>query len=195
MPCLIEGTQCWHWYALMLLYPCSSTGPKLHKQIGHLKIDLRHLFQDVWWNCNYSFLVTLPNRLRNPNGFLFGPPGSLPVGCYIGQRRPAIISWAQARLRNMPAEPLSTRLALAVIRHVRSGLSVAGTNTQQMPWSSFMGISFAMVIHSTMGILIWGLPKIGVPPNHPFLDGIFQPFETIYFGIPPFLETPSATVL
>ena len=36
---------------------------------------------------------------------------------------------------------------------------------------------------------IWRFPEIGVPPNHPFLDGIFQCTPTI-FGVPPFMEPP-----
>ena len=31
-------------------------------------------------------------------------------------------------------------------------------------------------------------PKMGVPPNHPFLDGIF-PYKPSILGVPPFMET------
>ena len=36
-------------------------------------------------------------------------------------------------------------------------------------------------------LLIWGFPKIAVPLNHPFLDGVFgfSLKSTIYFGVPP----------
>ena len=36
---------------------------------------------------------------------------------------------------------------------------------------------------------IWGFPEIGVPPNHPFLDGIF-PNKNQPFWIPPWLWKP-----
>ena len=36
---------------------------------------------------------------------------------------------------------------------------------------------------------IWGFPEIGVPPNHPFLDGIFPYNSSSYWGTP-FMETP-----
>ena len=31
---------------------------------------------------------------------------------------------------------------------------------------------------------IWGFPKIGLPPNHPFLDGIFPYKPSSYWGTP-----------
>ena len=90
-------------------------------------------------------------------GFLFGLPGSsYLLGARVKDTRlPGVqlsLAERKPRLRNMPAEPLSTRLALAAIRHVRSSLSVAlqGGHTQLMPWSSYMGFSFAMVIHPTI---------------------------------------------
>ena len=36
---------------------------------------------------------------------------------------------------------------------------------------------------------IWWFPEIGVPPNHPFLDGIFH-YKASFLGIPPFMEPP-----
>ena len=35
----------------------------------------------------------------------------------------------------------------------------------------------------------WGFPKIGVPPNHPFLDGIFPNKNHPAIGVPQFQET------
>ena len=34
----------------------------------------------------------------------------------------------------------------------------------------------------------WGFPEMGLPRNHPFTWDV--PPETIYFGVPPLMETP-----
>ena len=45
-------------------------------------------------------------------------------------------------------------------------------------------------------IYVWGFPAIGVPPNHPFLDGIFPFPKTIQLlGTLKFMETTIWTVL
>ena len=41
---------------------------------------------------------------------------------------------------------------------------------------------------------IWRFPEIGVPPNHPFLDGIFAYKPTSYCGTPMIMETPMISV-
>ena len=60
--------------------------------------------------------------------------------------------------------------------------------------STFMVFFFSVfqinVFVYRMVIAIWGFPKMGVPLNYPFLDGIF-PWKTFSkMGVPPFLETP-----
>ena len=41
--------------------------------------------------------------------------------------------------------------------------------------------------------LVWNItrrfPEIGVPPNHPFIDG-FSIINHPAIGVPPFMETP-----
>ena len=36
----------------------------------------------------------------------------------------------------------------------------------------------------------WRVPKIGVPPNHPFLDRIFHEINHPATGVPPFMKIP-----
>jgi hypothetical protein len=38
--------------------------------------------------------------------------------------------------------------------------------------------------------LKWGFPEMGVPPNHPFLDGIFHEINHLFWGTPMTMETP-----
>ena len=40
----------------------------------------------------------------------------------------------------------------------------------------------------------WRFPEMGVPPNHPFLDGIL-PYEPSILGVPPFVATPTSIEL
>ena len=49
--------------------------------------------------------------------------------------------------------------------------------------------------HHAYDVSIWGVPKIGVPPYHPFIDRFSpQKPETIQLlGYPPFMEPPIHT--
>ena len=40
----------------------------------------------------------------------------------------------------------------------------------------------------------WAFPEIGVPPNHPFLDGIIPYKPSSYWGTPMTVETPGSTL-
>ena len=45
-----------------------------------------------------------------------------------------------------------------------------------------------LILYYTYGY-IWWFPKIGAPPNHPFLDWIFQYKSSSYWGSPMTMET------
>ena len=46
----------------------------------------------------------------------------------------------------------------------------------------------SLVVYNS-NIFIWWFPEIGVPPNHPFLDGIF-PYKPTILGYPHLWKPP-----
>ena len=50
--------------------------------------------------------------------------------------------------------------------------------SQSLPW----GVPYGSLWATGITIAKWWFPKIGVPPNHPFLDGIFH--DTPIYGNP-----------
>ena len=71
-----------------------------------------------------------------------------------------------------------------------------GCKPQDSHWpTSTMEISRVWRWVKTFYCHIWWFPEMGVPPNHPFLDGIFPYKPTSYWGYPhgygnpPYLET------
>ena len=46
--------------------------------------------------------------------------------------------------------------------------------------------------HLILVVVIWGFPAMGVPLNHPFIDGIF-PINHLFFGYPHLRNPPSFT--
>ena len=46
------------------------------------------------------------------------------------------------------------------------------------------------IVLPTLYKTIWWVPRIGVPPNHPFLDRIFHEINHPATGVPPFMEIP-----
>ena len=51
------------------------------------------------------------------------------------------------------------------------------------PWEHRLGIKF-------WNNLIWRFPKIGLPPNHPFIDRIFHEINHPFWGTPHFWKPP-----
>ena len=64
----------------------------------------------------------------------------------------------------------------------------------QMGWFNHqlvLGVSYISIVCESVcdlfyGASIWVFPKIGVPPNHPYVHRVF-PYKPFIFGVPVFL--------
>ncbi len=64
---------------------------------------------------------------------------------------------------------------------------------QQRPCWKVHACMQKLSVEDSFAMSIWVFPKIGVPPNHPYLIGCSIIF-TIHFGVPLFLETSNSAV-